>query len=147
MKHLCIATALSLSTLSSAWAQVTVTQAWVRATVAEQKTSAAYLHITSKRAARLIDVRSSVAGLAEIHEMKMDGDVMRMRAVPAVDLPAGQTVQLAPGGHHVMLMDLKHALKAGSTVPITLVIEGADHQRETLEVQAVVRSAQAAHPH
>ena len=83
--------------------------------------------------------RSSVAGVVEIHEMAMEGNVMKMRAVPGIELPAGKTVDLKPGGYHVMLMDLKQQLKDGETVPITLVIEGKDKKRETVEVKAPVR--------
>jgi periplasmic copper chaperone A len=68
--------------------------------------------------------------------------VMKMRALPqGLELPAGQAVELKPGGYHVMLMDLKRPLKAGDTVAVTLVVVGADKKRETIEVQAPVRAA------
>jgi hypothetical protein len=86
-----------------------------------------------------------VAGIVEIHEMSMDGTTMRMRAIPALDLPAGKAVDLKPGGYHVMLMDLKQPLKAGETVPLTLVVEGAGGQRESVEVKAVVKTPDAQH--
>jgi copper(I)-binding protein len=60
--------------------------------------------------------------------------------VPALELPAGKAVELKPGGYHLMLMDLKATLKAGDTVPLTLVVEGKDGKRETLEVKAPVRA-------
>ncbi len=69
----------------------------------------------------------------------MDGDVMKMREVPGIDLPAGKTVELRPGGYHVMLMDLKGAIKAGDPVPLTLVFEGRDKKRESVEVKAEAR--------
>ena len=72
--------------------------------------------------------------------MKMDGNTMKMRAVPALDLPAGKAVDLKPGGYHVMLLDLKAPLKAGDTVALTLVIEGQGGQRETLTVKAPVKA-------
>lgn len=72
--------------------------------------------------------------------MKMDGNIMKMRAVPALDLPAGKAVDLKPGGYHVMLLDLKAPLKAGDTVALTLVIEGQGGQRETLTVKAPVKA-------
>jgi copper(I)-binding protein len=71
--------------------------------------------------------------------MAMDGSVMKMRAVSAIELPAGKPVDLKPGGYHVMLMDLKKDLKPGDTVPVTLVVEGADKKRETIEVKATVK--------
>jgi len=81
----------------------------------------------------------------EIHEMSMEGSVMKMRAVPGLDLPAGKTVELKPGGYHVMLMDLKKELKAGDTVPLTLVVEGADKKREIIEVKAPVKALADSH--
>ena len=75
--------------------------------------------------------------------MVMDGNVMKMRAIPSLELPAGKSVDLKPGGYHVMLMDLKKELKVGEIVPATLVIEGADKKRETIEVKAIVKPLSA----
>ena len=83
---------------------------------------------------------SPVAGVTEIHEMKMEGDVMKMAAVPGLELPAGKAVELKPGGYHVMLMNLKQTVKDGDTVPLTLTIEGKDGKRETLELKLPVRA-------
>ena len=107
MKRLAIAAALAAALSTSAFAQVTVKDPWVRATVPQQKATGAFMQLTSRRASRLVEARSSVAGVVEVHEMAMDGDVMKMRAGPGVDLPAGKAVDLKPGGYHVMLMDLK----------------------------------------
>ena len=147
-----IRTALSalaaLALLSTtAFAQTTVTDAWVRGTVAQQKATGLFAQITSAQGGRLVSVSSPVAGVVEIHEMKMEGDVMRMRAVSDLALPAGKAVALKPGGYHVMLLDLKQALKAGDTVPVTLVVEGADKKRESIEIKAAVRTAAAAPAH
>ena len=101
-------------------AQVAVADPWVRATVPQQQASGAFMKLTAERGARLVEARSPVAGVVEIHEMAMEGNVMRMRAVPGIDLPAGRAVELRPGGYHVMLMSLKQTLNAGDTVPITL---------------------------
>jgi copper(I)-binding protein len=130
----------ALALTSVAHAQVTVTDAWVRGTVAEQKTTGAFMKLTSKGDAKLLEVKSPAAGVVEIHEMAMGDNMMTMRAVPSVDLPAGKPVELKPGGYHVMLMDLKQPLKAGDTVPLTLVLEGKDKKRETVEVKATVRA-------
>jgi periplasmic copper chaperone A len=135
------AAVLALST--TAWSQTTVKEPWVRATVPQQKASGMFAQITSTAGGKLVSATSPVAGIVEIHEMKMDGDTMRMRAIDALELPAGKAVDLKPGGHHVMLIDLKQQLKAGDTVPITLVIQNAAGQRETLEVKAAVRSMNA----
>ena len=78
--------------------------------------------------------------------MTMEKDVMKMRAVPGLDLPAGKAVELKPGGYHVMLMDLKQQMKEGDTVPLTLVIEGKDKKRSTIEVKAPVKPLAAATP-
>jgi copper(I)-binding protein len=120
-------------------AQVTVKDPWVRATVSAQKATGAFMQITSAQDARLVEAKSPVAGVVEVHEMVMEKDVMKMRAVKGLDLPAGKTVELKPGGYHVMLMDLKEQMKEGATVPVTLVIEGKDKKRSTVEVKAPVK--------
>lgn len=130
----------ALCLCAAAQAQVKVTDAWVRGTVSQQKASGAFMRITSAQGGKLLEVSSPVAGVAEIHEMAMQGDMMRMRAVPTLELPAGKAVELKPGGYHVMLMDLKQQLKPGESVPLTLVVEGKDGKRETLEVKAPVRA-------
>lgn len=133
-----------------ALAQVEVTEPWVRATVPQQTATGAFMQLRSKQAARLVEAKSPVAATVEIHEMKMVGDVMKMHAVPGVDLPAGQMVELKPGGYHIMLLELKQQMKDGDTVPLTLVVEGKDKKRETIEVRAVVRplaAAPAGHHH
>ena len=138
--------ALSLSLVSAtvmAQAQVQVKDAWVRATVPAQDSTGAYMQLMSSRDARLVEARTPVAGIVELHEMKMEGDVMRMRPVAAIDMPAGKGASLAPGGYHVMLMKLKHPMKAGDKVPLTLVVEGADRKRQTVQVEAVVRPIDA----
>jgi copper(I)-binding protein len=133
-----LATAL-MSAVPAAFAQVAVADAWVRATVPQQQASGAFMKLTAPKGMRLVEARSPVAGVVEIHEMAMQGDVMRMRAVAGVDLPAGKPVELKPGGYHVMLMALKQTLNAGDTVPLTLVFEAADKSRETVELKAPVR--------
>jgi copper(I)-binding protein len=120
-------------------AQVTVKDPWVRATVSAQKATGAFMQITSVQDARLVEASSPVAGVVEVHEMVMEKDVMKMRAVKGLDLPAGKTVELKPGGYHVMLMDLKQQMKEGDTVPVTLVVEGKDKKRSTIEVKAPVK--------
>ena len=130
-----------------AWAQVEVKSAWVRGTVAAQKTTGAYMEINSAQGARLVSVESTVAGTVEVHEMSMDKNVMRMRAVPKLDLPAGKTVELKPGGYHVMLIDLKKPLKKGDSVPLKLKIENKDKTVSTVEVKAEVRETTAAPEH
>jgi len=124
---------------SAAHAQVTVADPWVRTTVAQQTTSAAYMTITSVQGGKLVDASSPIAASAEVHEMKMVGDMMKMRAVDALPLPAGKPVELKPNGYHMMLMGLKAPLKAGDVVPIKLVIEDAKGKRSTVDVKATAR--------
>jgi len=138
--------ALLAAAAGAACAQTTVKDAWVRGTVPEQKASGAFMQITSAQGGKLVSVSSPVAAVAEVHEMAMEGNTMRMRAVDSLDLPAGQMVELKPGGYHVMLMDLKQQLKAGDTVPLSLVVEGKDGKRATLEVKAPVRALGAPEP-
>lgn len=138
--------ALLALSFTSAWgADIEVRDAWVRGTVPAQKASGAFMSITSRTPARLVAAASPVAGAAEIHNMKMEGGVMKMSAVDGIELAANRAVALAPGGYHVMLLDLKRALKAGERVPLKLTFEVAG-KRETLDVDAEVR-ALTANPH
>lgn len=120
---------------------VDVKDAWVRAAVPGQSGTGAFMNITAKDGAKLVGVSSPVAGVAEVHEMKMDNDVMRMRAIPALDLPAGKTVALKPGGYHVMLMELKQALPQGGTVPLTLTLRDAKGQESKVELKLPVAAS------
>jgi len=131
----------------AAWAQVEVRDAWVRATVPAQKASGAFMQLTAERDTRLVQVRTPVAGVAEVHEMVMVDNVMRMRAVDVLELPAGKPVQLSPGGYHLMLMDLKQQLKDGDQVPFTLVFEDKDKRRQELAITVPVRPIGAAGGH
>ena len=142
-KQLISAVLLSALSALSAWAQspVQVDSPWVRGTVAQQKATGAFMKITPQQNLRLVAARSPVAAVVEIHEMKMDKDVMRMSAMPqGLALPAGQATELKPGSYHVMLMDLLQPVRAGETVPLTLVFEGADKQRFEQQVEAPVKA-------
>jgi copper(I)-binding protein len=143
MTRLIVASLLALSTLP-ALAQVTVKDPWVRGTVPQQKATGAFMHLQAEKDTRLVSAKSPVAGLVEIHEMTMEKDVMKMRALPnGLELPAGKSIELKPGGYHVMLIDLKQQVKEGDTVPITLVIEGKDKKQSSIEVQAPVKALDA----
>ena len=123
---------------------VRITHAWARASVPGQKATGAFMTLTANAPLQLVGVTSPVAGVAEVHEMARDGDVMRMRAVPALALPAGKAVELKPGGYHLMLMDLKQPLKAGDTVPLTLTLRDAQGRESRTDVQVPVQAAAAA---
>ncbi|NMG75540.1 copper chaperone PCu(A)C [Aromatoleum diolicum] len=139
MKKILAAVLLSFAVSIPALAEVKIEEPWVRATVAQQKATGAFMRITAPQDARLVSAKSPVAGKVEIHEMVLENDVMKMRPVAAVELPAGKPVELKPGGHHVMLLELKRPLSPGDDVPISLVVEGSDGKRETLELAAPVR--------
>ena len=127
--------------LSAPGQPVQVQDAWVRATVPGQKSSGAFMKVTAKTATRLVGVSSPLAGVAEVHEMKMEGDVMTMRRVSSLDLPAGKTVELKSGAYHVMLMDLKQALTPGSTVPLTLLFKDAKGVESRVELKVPVTAS------
>jgi len=137
---------LLLLAASAALAQVSVTQPWVRGTVAGMKSTGAYMQIVARSDTRLVGASSPAARVVEVHEMTMVDNVMRMRAVPSIPLPAGRTLELRPGGYHVMLIDLVKPLATGSRVPITLEFEGRDGKRETVAVEAEVRPLTATAP-
>ena len=113
---------------------VKVEGAWARATVQGQKGTGAFMNITAKEGTRLVGVSSPGAGVAEVHEMKLENDIMKMRTVPTLELPAGQTVQLKPGGYHIMLQDLKAPLAKDSTVPVTLRFKDAKGVESKLDL-------------
>lgn len=134
-----ITSAVFLAPLASVQAQVTVSEPWVRATVPQQKATGAFMNLSATTSSRLVSAKSPVAGVVEIHEMAMDNGIMKMRAIPGIEIPAGQTLSLKPGGYHVMLIDLKQQIKDGETVPLTLVFEGLDRKQQTLEIKAPAR--------
>lgn len=125
---------------TAALAQVSVLDPWMRATTPQQKAAGAFMRVQSPTNLRLVGVSTPVAGRAELHEMAMDNNTMRMRHVDGIDLPAGKPVSLAAGGYHVMLFDLKRQLKEGETVPVTLVVQDAGKKRSSVTVEAQVRA-------
>jgi copper(I)-binding protein len=136
-----LALALSLSSQASAQ-NVEVKGAWARATVQGQKATGAFMTLTAKTNAKLVGVSSSVAGVTEVHEMKMDNGVMKMRAVEGgLELPAGKATSLKPGGYHVMLMDLKLPLQKDTTIPLTLVFKDAKGVESKVELKVPVAQA------
>ena len=145
MKTLTLPALLIALLATPAYAQTTVKDAWVRGTVAEQKATGAFMQLSSAQGGKLVSASSPAAGVVEIHQMVMEGNTMKMRALAGgLDLPAGKTVELKPGGYHVMLMDLKTTLKAGDTVDVTLVVEGKDGKKESIAVKAPVKALGAA---
>ena len=125
--------------VAAAHAQVVVDKPWVRTTVAQQTTTGAFMTITSAKGGKLVSASSPIAVAVEVHEMQMSGDVMKMRPVAALPLPAGKAVELKAGAYHMMLMGLKAPVKFGDVVPIQLVIEDAGGKRETVDVKATAK--------
>ena len=138
MKHFVFAAALMAVSLA-AQAQVKVESAWARPTVAGQMGTGAFMRLTSKDGARIIGASSAVAGVVEIHEMAMNGNVMQMRPLKGLDLAPGSTVELKPGGQHMMLMDLKRPLAVGEKIKVELRLETRDKKLVTQPVEIEIR--------
>jgi copper(I)-binding protein len=144
MKPQLVVAALSFAA-AAAVAQVKVEGAWARPTVAGQQGGGGFLTLTSRVADRLLGGSTPVAERFELHSMTMQGDVMQMRQVPAIDLPAGRAVKLEPGGLHVMFIGLKQPLAAGSKLPVTLRFEKAGEVKVEFDVSA--RAPAGGHQH
>lgn len=139
LKTLALIAALTCGSLHAQ--NIEVKDAWVRATVAGQRATGAFMKITAKDGAKLVGSASPAAGVTEVHEMKMDGGVMKMRAVEGgLDLPPGKPVELKPGGYHLMLMDLKAPVTVDSTLPLTLTFQDAKGAQSKLELKLAVRT-------
>jgi copper(I)-binding protein len=130
---------LGLLVALPALAQVTVEQPWSRATPPGSQIGVGFMQLRNAGAAaeRVVGVSSPVAGRVEMHVTTRDGDVMKMRQVESLEIPAGGAVALKPGGAHLMLMDLKHPLKEGDRVALTLKLEKGGDVRVELPVAAL----------
>ncbi len=144
-----IAAIACVCVLPAAAAQpASVKDAWVRAPAPGQKVAGAYMEITGGAPLWLIAVASPVAARTELHSTTMEDGVMKMRPIEKLELPGGRPVKLAPGGLHIMLIDLKQTLKPGDRVPITLTVLREDlTSRALFTVQAEVREDAAAKGH
>ena len=140
---LCAAALAALLALPAA-AQVAVADAWIRGTVPGQKATGAFMQLTSLTDMALVGAASPAAKVVEIHQMKQEGGMMKMNAVDRVALPANKTVELKPGGYHIMMMDLTQPLRDGESIPLTLTFEDKAGKKQTVEVKAAVRALTAA---
>lgn len=122
---------------------------WARPTVGGQRAGGGFMTLDNRAggADRLIAASSPAAERVELHSMAMEGDVMRMRQIDAIELPAGQTVALQPGGLHFMLMGLKQPLTLGARVPLTLRFEKAGEVSVEIAIENPALAAPAAHEH
>jgi copper(I)-binding protein len=141
MKKTFLFTALAafalLATTAQAQTAPKVEAAWARPTVNGQSGGGGFLKITGGSANdRLLSASAGVSKLVELHTMEMDGNVMRMRPIDAIAIPAGATVELKPGGNHVMFMGLTQTLKVGARFPLTLRFEKAGEVKVDVQVAA-----------
>ena len=117
---------------------VVVTDGWTRATPPGADNGSGYLTIHATAADRLIAVETAAARRGEIHSMSMAGGTMTMRPLPeGIEIPAGKTIALAPGGLHLMFFGIRAPFVAGAKIPITLRFEKADPIRVELEVRPI----------
>jgi copper(I)-binding protein len=119
--------------------EVTVSDAWARATAPGQAAAAVQMTITSSKAATLVAGLSGAARTVEVHTMFMDGNMMKMRQIDELPLPANKAVSLAEGGYHLMLIGLKKPLKEGEMVPFELTVKFADGSKTTVRAEALVK--------
>ena len=134
---------LGCALIGMAWqvsAQTRVDDAWVRATVAGQPSTGAFMTLQADSDSKLLSVQSPVAKTVQIHQSSMKDDVMSMRQVESVELPASKPVNFDPHGYHVMLMDLTAQVKEGDKVPLILTVENAKGDKETIKVEAEARA-------
>ncbi len=133
-----VAAACAMAALQAS-AEVTATEVWARATVPNQTATGVFMKLRSTSEVALVNAASPAAGIVEVHQMVMTGNVMAMRAIDELPLPPGKTVELKPGGYHVMLMELVRPLAVGDKVPVTLTIRGPGSKQVKVEVMAEVR--------
>ncbi len=120
-------------------ADVKIEGAWIRTAVEGQSGTGGFMKLTAPVNMKLIAVSTPVAKIGEVHEMKMEGSVMKMAELKnGLELPAGQAVELKPGGFHIMLLDLKQSLKADAQVPVTLTFANAKGEQSKVEVKIPV---------
>ncbi len=129
----------SQAAMTAMAADIKIENAWMRATAPGQAVAGAFMEITSPANAQLVGATSPAAGKLELHTMSMNNGIMEMRQVPAIDLPKGKTIKLAPGGLHVMLLDLKQTMKQGEIIPMTLDVITTNKHHESIKVDVRVR--------
>ena len=149
MKPVLVALLLSIPLAAIAQAApAKVERAWARATVQGQDATGAYMTVTAAEPLTLLGAATPAAGIVEIHQMKMEGDVMKMRAVDTLPLKPGAPLLFAPNGYHFMLMDLKAPFRAGGSIRMTLRFRDARGTERTQDVTVpVALAAPAGHGH
>jgi len=122
-----------------AFAEVTVSDAWIRSTVPGQKVAAAFMRIVSTADTALVQATTPSAKFVEIHQMAKEGNVMKMKAIDQLPVPAEKPIELTPAGYHMMLFELKAPLNPGDKVPLTLMFENRGGRKLWVDVEATVR--------
>ncbi len=143
----------ALNGLPAAFAQKSSAEApqisdvWIKATIPGSNVSAAYLRIKSAKTVKLVKAETAVANIAELHSMNMKDGVMEMKAELAFNVPAGKTIELKPGGMHIMLMQVAKPIKAGDKVPLKLTFDTGGGNSLVMNVEAIARAQSAHHAH
>ena len=121
--------------------KIVISDAWIKTTIPGATVSAAYMRIQSPTPLKLLKVEGAIAADIQIHDMRMNEGVMEMNALPSIDIAAQQTVELKPGGKHVMLMKVAKPIKNGDKVPLALTFEGTDKKTITLRINAIAKES------
>ncbi len=143
----------ALNGLPAAFAQKSSAEApqisdvWIKATIPGSNVSAAYLRIKSAKTVKLVKAETAVANIAELHSMNMKDGVMEMKAESSFNVSAGKTIELKPGGMHIMLMQVAKPIKAGDKVPLTLTFDTGGGNSLVMNVEAIARAQSAHHAH
>lgn len=130
-----------LSACAKAESGIIISNAWARATAPGQQVAAAYMSLKSEQGATLIKAESDLAGTIELHSMTMENDVMKMRMLNELPLPAGKTVNLEPGGYHLMLFDLKQPLNAGQTAKFKLHLRTTAGNTQSMTLSLPIKTS------
>ncbi len=143
----------ALNGLPAAFAQKSSAEApqisdvWIKATIPGSNVSAAYLRIKSAKTVKLVKAETAVANIAELHSMNMKDGVMEMKAESSFNVSAGKTIELKPGGMHIMLMQVAKPIKAGDKVPLKLTFDTGGGNSLVMNVEAIARAQSAHHAH
>lgn len=136
----CLALAISLANCTKPAPEVKITNNWVRATQDGQDVGAAYMTLSSNTDTTLTQIESTASDSIEIHSMTMDKGVMKMRMLETLALKANMPFELAPGGFHLMLFDLKNNLTAGEKVSFTLHFKDSQGKEMTMSIQSPIKA-------
>lgn len=140
-RSICFTLFFTLAACAKADSDITISDAWARATAPGQKVAAAYMNLLSKEGATLVKAESNLAGSVEIHSMTMENDVMKMRMLDELVMPAGKIVSLEPGGNHLMLFNLKQPLDAGKEAEFKLYFRTGAGETKSMSVIMPIKTS------